>query len=93
MVLRLALYLVEAELFEKVSFVFYIVGHTKNTCDRWFNTLKKQYRQSNIYTYNALLSSLDTHEYVRVSNYKTGDFCDYDSFFEQILQKNLKPDW
>ena len=87
MVLRLALYLVEAEFFEKVSFAFYIVGHTKNACDRWFNTLKKQYRRSNIYTYNALLSSLDTHENIRVSNYKTGDFRDYDSFLNKFYKK------
>ena len=38
-----ALYLVEAGYFKTVNFVFYIVGHTKNAADRWFNILKKQY--------------------------------------------------
>jgi hypothetical protein len=43
-VLRLANLLVEAGYFRKVNFIFYVVGHTKNICDRWFNTLKKIYR-------------------------------------------------
>ena len=45
MVLRLATYLVEAGYFEEVNFVFYIVGHTKTPCDRWFNQLKRSYRR------------------------------------------------
>jgi hypothetical protein len=39
-VLRLANLLVEAGYFHMVNFIFYVVGHTKNICDRWFNTLK-----------------------------------------------------
>ena len=48
-VLRLASFLVEYGCFKNVSFCFYIVGHTKNICDRMFNSLKKNYRRSNLY--------------------------------------------
>ena len=41
MVLRLANYLVKAGYFKKVYFVFYVMGYTKNACDRWFNMLKQ----------------------------------------------------
>jgi len=56
-VLRLAPLLVEAGYFLSVNFIFYIVGHTKNICDRWFNTLKKNYRRQNIYTFDQLCQS------------------------------------
>jgi hypothetical protein len=48
-VLRLVPYLVEMEYFEEVNFIFLVVGHKKNCCDRMFNLLKIQYRKSNIY--------------------------------------------
>jgi hypothetical protein len=56
-VLRLANLLVEAGYFRQVNFIFYVVGHTKNICDRWFNTLKKIYRRENIYTFDQLCAS------------------------------------
>eukprot|EP00536_Pseudo-nitzschia_multiseries_P008720 jgi/Psemu1/21209/gm1.21209_g len=43
MVICLVLLLMEARNVKKVSFVFYIGGHTKNIADRWFNTMKKNY--------------------------------------------------
>lgn len=59
MVLRLALFLVEAGFFEEVEFVFLIVGHTKNPCDRCFNLLKKEHRGSNIYSMDQLMAKLN----------------------------------
>ena len=44
-VLRLALLLVELQLFKMVDFIFYIRGHMKNLCDRMFNLLKKRYHK------------------------------------------------
>eukprot|EP00957_Ditylum_brightwellii_P042805 3240960-Ditylum_brightwellii.AAC.1 len=76
MVLRLALYLVEAGYFKQVSFVFYIVGHTKSAADRWFNMLKKTYRKSDLYTYNQLLESLKTNDQIAVRKVEKGDFRD-----------------
>ena len=87
MVLRLATYLVEAEYFEKVSFVFYIVGHTKNACDRWFNMLKKTYRRSNIYSFEQLTKSMETHNNINVTVTKASDFQDWDRFWDSIYKR------
>ena len=86
MVLRLATYLVEANYFEKVSFVFYIVGHTKNACDRWFNTLKRSYRRQNIYSFECLIKSMQTHKDITVTEAKEEDFKDWDAFFNTIYK-------
>jgi len=55
MIPRMSVFLVEAKYFKKVSFIFYIVGHTKNAADCWFNMLKKTYRKANLYCYDDLL--------------------------------------
>jgi hypothetical protein len=83
MVLQLANYLVEANYFEKVSFVFYIVGHTKNGCDRWFNTLKKNYCRRNIYSFNQLINSMKTNPNINVTITKEEDF--KDQFTKNLL--------
>ena len=49
MVLRLALFLVEAKYFKKVTFMFYIVGHTKK-CGR----LVVQYVEENITAFEPI---------------------------------------
>jgi hypothetical protein len=87
MVLRLATYLVEAEYFEKVSFVFYIVGHTKNACDRWFNMLKKTYRRSNIYSFEQLTKSMETHNNINVTVTKASDFRNWDGFWDKFYKR------
>jgi hypothetical protein len=87
MVLRLANYLVEADYFEKVNFVFYIVGHTKNACDRWFNTLKKNYRCQNIYSFNQLFDSMKTNITINVTITKEDDFKDWDAFFNSVYKR------
>jgi hypothetical protein len=90
MVLRLATYLVEAGYFEEVNFVFYIVGHTKNPCDRWFNQLKRSYRRRNIYSFEQLIESMQTHQYITVTVAKTSNFQDWDKYFDS-LYKRLTP--
>jgi hypothetical protein len=87
MVLRLATYLVEAEYFEKVNFVFLVVGHTKNACDRWFNTLKRTYRRSNIYSFDQLTESMKTHKFINVTVSEASDFQDWDKFFNSIYKR------
>ena len=44
-VLKLLVWLAEMGYFQKVNFVFLIVGHTKNSADRLFNALKIDYRK------------------------------------------------
>ena len=43
-VLGLVAFLIDAAYFKKVNFLFYIVGHTKNACNRFFNLLKLGYQ-------------------------------------------------
>jgi hypothetical protein len=90
MVLRLSVLLVELGYFEKVNFVFYIVGHTKNAADRWFNQLKKKYRRSNLYSYNDLLESMETHKNISVRKVEDGDFKEMEIFLNKFY-KRLKP--
>ena len=87
MVLCLALYLVEAGYFKKVNFIFYIVGHTKNAADRWFNQLKKTYRKSNIYTREQLELTLKTNKAIGIRKVVQGDFKDYESFWNKFYKK------
>ena len=37
-ILWLAVYLVKSGYFKKVECLFFVAGHTKNVCNRWFNT-------------------------------------------------------
>jgi len=94
-VLRLALVLVELGYFKKVSFIFYIVGHTKNACDRWFNTLKKNYRTMNIWTFGNLLKELKTSDRIAIHTIETGDFKHYlqfeDMFYNMIEGGKIFP--
>ena len=57
-VLKLALWLKQMGYFKRVRVIFLIVGHTKNACDRLFNSLKKKYRMSNIFTVTQLIQTL-----------------------------------
>ena len=49
-VLKLAMWLKQMGYFKRVRVIFLIVGHTKNACDRLFNSLKKKYWLMNIFT-------------------------------------------
>jgi hypothetical protein len=93
-VIRLALYLVEAKYFKKVTCLFYIAGHTKNCADRWFNTLKKKYRKMNIYTYDQLCHNFRTNTRIKVTNYKDGTFKYWKNFCDQfytLIPTNNQP--
>ena len=88
MVLRLALYLVEAGFFDKVLILFYIKGHTKNACDRLFNEMKREYRDNNVYTFSQLLNQIDQSPFVQGNSVTEDTFVDVcemlDSFYKQI---------
>ena len=79
-VLKLLVFLVEMKYFEKVNFIFLVVGHTKNAADHLFNALKFIYRQDNIYTFTELLEKLDGSDKVTVCASVEEDFLDYDTF-------------
>eukprot|EP00536_Pseudo-nitzschia_multiseries_P009002 jgi/Psemu1/22091/gm1.22091_g len=88
-VLRLANLLVEAGYFKKVNFMFYVVGHTKNCADRWFNTMKRDYQNQNLYTFEQLCKALGTNEQITILSVKDGDFKHYKRL-ENLFYKELK---
>jgi hypothetical protein len=90
MVLRLANYLVEADFFETVNFIFYIVGHTKNACDRWFNTLKKNYRCRNIYSFHQMIYSVKTNSKINITVTKESDFKNWEIFLTNITNASFR---
>ena len=69
--------------FKKVTFIFLIVGHTKNAADRLFNLLKKLYRLENIFTMPQLIAKLRKSDHVTVHETSPRDFFDYDSFLSK----------
>jgi hypothetical protein len=86
MVLRLALYLVEAGYFETVNLIFLVQGHTKNPCDRMFNTLKKDYHRSNCYTFPMLADMLRS-ENVEVLPVKEADWENWDVCLDKFYMR------
>lgn len=86
-VVRLVPLLVELGYFKQVEFMFLIVGHTKNNCDRWFNTLKSKYRKSNVYTMPQLIDVLGTvSPQVKVCTVNDGDFKGYNAFLNKFYR-------
>jgi len=86
MVLRLALYLVEAGYFEIANLIFLVRGHTKNPCDRMFNTLKKDYHRSNCYTFPMLADMLRS-ENVEVLPVEEADWENWDGFLDKFYMR------
>jgi hypothetical protein len=86
MVLRLALYLVEAGFFQTVNLIFLVRGHTKNPCDRMFNTLKKDYHRSNCYTFPMLADMLRS-ENVEVLPVEEDDWENWDVFLDRFYMR------
>lgn len=90
MVLRLALYLVERKFFNKVEFIFYLRGHTKNVCDRLFNLLKLRYHRSNVYTMEMLVEVLNMMDDISFTHVPSDVFYNFDKMLD-IFYKNFKP--
>ena len=62
-VLRLAGWLKAMGYFQRVNFIFLVVGHTKNAADRLFNSLKNEYRKRNLFTVDTLVLALNVLEF------------------------------
>jgi hypothetical protein len=58
-VLKLAAWIMAMGYFKVVNLIFLVVGHTKNSADRLFNSLKGEYRRQNIFTMEGLIESLN----------------------------------
>ena len=86
-VIKLAVWLSELGYFEKISFIFLVVGHTKNSADRLFNTMKKEYRKHNIFTFEDLVSKLGESDTVTIHQPNANDFLDYDKLLDGPYRK------
>jgi hypothetical protein len=78
------MWLKEMRYFKRVSFVFLIVGHTKNACDRLFNSLKHEYRKKNIFTMDKLVVALGVSAKITIVRTVASDFLDYDGAFKEL---------
>ena len=86
MVLRLGLYLVEVGYFKTVNLIFLVRGHTKNPCNRMFNTLKKDYHRSNCYTF-AMLADMLCSENVEVLPVEEDDWENWDAYLDTFYMR------
>eukprot|EP00977_Amphora_coffeiformis_P029354 scaffold40233_cov191-Amphora_coffeaeformis.AAC.1 len=87
MVLRMLSFLVELKLYKRINVSFLVAGHTKNICDRLFNLLKLNYRQSNVYCAAQLLQVLNTSADVTAVGVDHTHFYDWDAFEDTIYRK------
>ena len=78
------MWLKEMRYFKRVSFVFLIVGHTKNACDRLFNSLKHKYPKKNIFTMDELIVAFGVSAKITVVPTVASDFLDYDGAFKAL---------
>jgi hypothetical protein len=74
-------YRILSNLHNKIEMSFLVVGHTKFSPDSHFGLLRKQYRNSSVYTYDQLANLIDQsiqsgcnhcHRYSKIDNEQTG---------------------
>jgi hypothetical protein len=93
-VLWLVPYLVEAGYFKTVNFIFLVVGHTKNACDRRFNNVKQVYNKSNVYSFDMCVEIADKSKHVTLLPVQDGEFRDYQTwlgdYYRQLASVGIK---
>ena len=72
--IRFITWLAEIGIFHKITLHFLVKGHTKNSADRCFNMLKKDYQSRDIYTYSELHESVNQNKYINVHKLQPNDF-------------------
>ena len=65
--------------------VFLVQGHTKNDCDRHFNTMKRLYRKSNCFTPNDIVECM-VHPKVEPVMVAEDDFADWDKLKDVYIK-------
>ena len=88
-VIRYLMWLVESGHFTSTKFIFLIVGHTKNACDRSFNLLKLDYNRRDTYNYNTLHKTLKKYGDMidRVEQMQESQFKDYDAWLDKYYKR------
>ena len=84
--IRLAPYLVKAGHFQKMSFVFFVAGHTKNDADKRFNNLKYVYNKSNLYTMQQLVETCNKTPFVTAVQVDHTVFFDYSKLLDSMYK-------
>ena len=84
MVFRLLFYMVKRKLCRVARAIFLVRGHTKNSCDRMFNLLKKEYRKADVHTPKDLFEVLDNHPDIDVQ--KPQGFFDWDAMENRFMK-------
>ena len=85
--MRLALLLAEKKFFLRVTFAFCVAGHTKNSCDRWFDSLKRVSRSSNLFTMEQLKEKFGESERMTVAIVVASDFHDCATALDAICKR------
>jgi hypothetical protein len=67
--------------------IFLVRGHTKNACDRLFNTMKKQYRKVNSFTPEDLVASIRGNDKVDPFMVTDNVFKDWDKLENTLIKK------
>jgi hypothetical protein len=86
-VLRLLHFLVKRRVTLVARAIFLVRGHTKNACDRLFNTMKKQYRKVNCFTPEDLIKSIEGNAQVTPFMVADGVFKDWDALENTLIKK------
>ena len=87
MVIRMASYMLELQYFKRINLIFLVKGHTKNMCDRMFNSMKQRYHHRNIYTLEDTYKILNLDDKVTVIPTTSTNFYDWDSFFDTVYRR------
>jgi hypothetical protein len=86
-VLRLLHFIVKRRIAKKANTIFLVRGHTKNACDRLFNSMKKQYRKVNSFNPEDLLNSIKGNEKVDPFMVDDDVFKDWDKLEDVLVRK------
>ena len=87
MVIWMAAYVLKLKYFRKINLIFLVKGHTKNMCDRMFNSMKSRCQHRNVYTLNDTFRILNLDDTVTVYPTSSTNFYDWDSIFDTIYKR------
>ena len=87
MVYRLLFFLVKLGICRTARAIFLVKGHTKNDCDRMFNLMKYDYRKTNCFTLEELMTIVNRHPQVNAVSMPTSEFFDWDELENKMISK------
>ena len=70
-----------------MTFAFHVAEHTKNLCDRWFDSLKKVSRRSDLFAMEQLKGKFEESEKIDVMVVVASVFCDCAAVFDCIHKR------